>query len=202
MVEGFKIGKVLSDGWEHLKKNLGIAIGFTILAGVLLLIGPVLQFRGYALVGAIVAVVLAYICAIAWVEAGVLLGKGAKLTLTQIFSRSDRWFHFFVGTILFIFIVAVGLILFIIPGVIWFLRLQLFSYFVIDKNMNAFEALSASWKCTKGSLLNLFLVHIVLHIVNVIGALLVSVGLLVTIPYTASVIGGIYQKLQSKASSR
>jgi hypothetical protein len=45
-----------------------------------------------------------------------------------------------------------GLILLIVPGIIFGMRLMLAPYYLIDKNLDVIEAYKASWRATKGSL--------------------------------------------------
>jgi len=60
------------------------------------------------------------------------------------------FFKFWVLTLLILFSVIGGFILFIIPGLLIVPRLALSPYFLIDKQMGILEAYQASWNATKG----------------------------------------------------
>ena len=91
--------------------------------------------------------------------------------------------------------VIVGLILFIVPGIIIGIKLQFASYLVVDKNMGVVDALNKSSEMTKGIKMNLFLFGILLFLINVLGFLALIVGLLVTIPLSMVATAYVYRKL-------
>lgn len=69
-------------------------------------------------------------------------------------------------------LVAGGLILLLIPGIMIFLRSLFMPYFIVDKNMGPIEAIKASWALTKGKygqLFGLFAILFVCGLIPVIG---------------------------------
>ena len=103
------------------------------------------------------------------------------------------------GYILYFLAVLVGLILFIIPGIILSVRLCFFDLLIIDKGMGPVEALKKSYAMTKGYGWKIFLlVSVVAPILFVLGVLALLVGILVTIPivYLAKVF--FYGKLSNQ----
>ena len=79
-------------------------------------------------------------------------------------------------------IVLVGYLLLIIPGIILSLALCFTSLLVIDKDMDALEAMKESVRITKGNRLKLLGLFLFFLVLNVIGVLMLFVGLLVTLP--------------------
>jgi len=100
------------------------------------------------------------------------------------------------------FIVFVGFLLLIIPGIFFALRLQYTCYLVIDKNLGPIEAIKTSWKITRGNAWNLFFFGILLGLINILGALCLLVGLFITVPLSMLATAFVYRKLllQSKAA--
>jgi len=96
-------------------------------------------------------------------------------------------------------IVLIGLILFIIPGVIFALRIQFSKYLVIDKRLGPVEAIQKSWGMTKGISFNLFLFAILLMLINLLGLLAFIVGLFISVPLTMVANAFVYRKLLSYA---
>lgn len=92
-------------------------------------------------------------------------------------------------------IVFFGLILFIIPAIIFGLKLQFAPYLVVDKRMGVVDAIYTSWKMTKGQVWNLFLFAFLLALLNILGAIIFGIGLLLTIPTSAIAIAHVYLKL-------
>ena len=71
--------------------------------------------------------------------------------------------------ILYGLIVLAGMILLVIPGIIWAVKLQYFSYFIIDKKLAPIEALKESSRITTGIKWDVFAFCSVLIVINLIG---------------------------------
>jgi uncharacterized membrane protein len=99
-------------------------------------------------------------------------------------------------------ITLIGFILLIIPGIIFSIRLQYVTYLIIDKNLPPVDAVKKSWEMTKGNAWNLFFLGILLFLINVLGAIILLVGLFVTVPLTMLATTFVYRKLllQSKSA--
>ena len=77
--------------------------------------------------------------------------RGKKVAINEALSTG---LHFawksFLLNILVGFTIAGGVILLVVPGIIFAVRLSLAQYFLVDKNMGVMEAYKASWNATKG----------------------------------------------------
>ena len=83
----------------------------------------------------------------------------------------------------------------IIPGIIWGIKFQFFSYFIVDKGLGPIEALKRSSTITKGAKWDLFLFGLLVWLINLLGALCLLVGLFATIPTTGVAMAFVYHKL-------
>ncbi|TSC86930.1 MAG: hypothetical protein G01um10148_35 [Parcubacteria group bacterium Gr01-1014_8] len=97
-------------------------------------------------------------------------------------------------------IVIVGLILLIVPGIIALLILMFSNYLVIDKGLGPIEAMKESARITKGHRLQLLLFILAIAGLNIVGALALFVGLLVTIPITILAMAHVYRTLEHRSS--
>lgn len=79
------------------------------------------------------------------------------------------------------------------------LGLLFYQYLVVDKELGPVQSLKTSWNITKGNRLQLITLLVVLLLLNFIGALLVGIGLLVTIPFTILAFARVYQMLISES---
>jgi uncharacterized membrane protein len=102
-----------------------------------------------------------------------------------------------VSSILYGLIVGVGFILLVVPGIYLALRLQFYSFYVVDKNAGITDSLKMSWEATKGNTLNIFLFVLILIALNILGAIALLVGLLVTIPVSFIAVALLYRKLSA-----
>lgn len=107
-------------------------------------------------------------------------------------------FNFILASILRNFIIIFGFILFIIPGIIFSIKLQYSEYLIVDKKLDAVSSIKTSWEMTKGVKWNLFLFGILLGLINVLGILALLVGLLITVPLTFIANAYVYRKLYSQ----
>ena len=121
-----------------------------------------------------------------------------KTRYSDLFSESHMVVNYFLASFLYGLIVVAGLILLIAPGIIWGIKFQYFSYFIVDKEMGPIDALKASSKITKGSIWNIFLLRILLGLINIGGALLFGVGLLATVPTAMMAEVHVFRKLSAK----
>lgn len=100
-----------------------------------------------------------------------------------------------VGSIIYGVIVSLGLILLIIPGIVWAIKFQFFDYLIIDKGLGPIDALEKSSEITRGVKLDLLTFGILIWIINLLGLLCLVVGLFVTIPITVVAKAFVYRKL-------
>jgi len=121
-----------------------------------------------------------------------------KGRLSDLFSQYRLFFKYFLAYILYGLIVLGGIILFIIPGIIWAIKFQFFPYLIIDKKLGPIEALKQSAAITQGVKWQLWVFSLATGVVNIIGALLLIVGLFVTIPVTMLATAFVYRKLLAR----
>ncbi len=113
---------------------------------------------------------------------------------------SDLWhprpFWKFVGTsILAGGATIIGLLLFIIPGIIIGIIVGFSLYIVIDKELAPIDAIRESAKITKGNRWNLFLLGLAIFGINIVGFCLLLVGLFITLPISAIAVVHAYRVL-------
>jgi len=104
----------------------------------------------------------------------------------------------------FVFNSADGLaILLGVAGVLWAVfagvHLLFVKYLVMDRNIGPIVSARESFRITKGSWWRLFFLGVILGLLNFVGALLLFVGLFVTIPITIMAMAHVYRTLEHKA---
>ncbi len=136
----------------------------------------------------------------AWLAGGMMtlflkVGRGEEYSLGDVFS-GGRWF---VPMLITLFLVQlgtwVGLMLCIVPGIILGLGLSMAVPLVVDRDLDAIDALKESWRLTTGHKADLFLFGVLSFFVALAGVLAFCVGIL---PATAVILAGqawIYLKL-------
>ena len=103
------------------------------------------------------------------------------------------------GYLLYYLTVLVGMILFIIPGLILAVRLYFFGFLIIDKGMRPVEALKESYTMTKGYGWKIFfLIFVAAPIILFFGVILFLVGILVAAPIISLAQVFFYGKLLNR----
>lgn len=194
----FSIEEVLQIGWRITKER------FWFLAGAVLIIFvaggiPAMVQRGTGTDNSVVVGIGRFIINL-FVEMGMIrialnLLDGKPVTLRNFWSEREKFLPFLGASILFTVMFGVGLILLIIPGIFVAATYGLYSYMIIDKNVGVVEALKMSAAATKGNKWKLLGFWLVAGLLNIIGALLLGIGLFWTLPVTAIGFAVIYRKL-------
>jgi len=199
----FSKNEAINFGWDTVRNNLGYFIG----------LGLVIMATGVAplaikFVGKISPILSYFMDGVFFVLYLVIQVEIIKIALRFCENNNDRTFDFFsyvraccnyfLGSILFGLITIVGIMLLIVPGVIWGVRFQFFSYLIVDKKMGAIDALKKSYAITKGATWELSLFGALLVVINFLGFLCLGIGLFVTIPMTMIATAYVYRKLESQ----
>jgi uncharacterized membrane protein len=200
----FSIGAALRFGWETFKKRPAFFVGVTLVIAVVSwiagMIASLFGEDGGGIIGAIINLAITTI-----VDLGVvaLLLKAYDNPAAPQFAdlwHPQQYLPYLGATILMGIIVVVGLILLIVPGILAAVMLMFTKFIVVDRNLGPIEALKESARITKGNRLTLFLFMVVIAVINIVGALLLFVPLLVTIPISGLAMVYAYRTVGHKAS--
>lgn len=201
----FSKSEAIHFGWNTMKSNLRFFIGLLIVIGLVYFVlniiaglvkkdAPVLS-----IIISIIGWVLYMIISMGLIKISLKFCDNEKGKFTDLFSSFPLFLKFLFGSILYELIILGGAILLIIPGIIWAIQFQFFSYFIIDKGFGPIEALKKSSLITKGAKWDLFLFGLLLGLINILGAICFLIGLFATIPTTIIAKAFVYRKLLSQA---
>jgi len=197
----FSMQEAIKFGWDTMKGNAGFLVVLLIIAflienlpGIIarsvrddLPVVSLILFLAGWLLGFVVQMGLIKVC--------LKFCDGIKGQLDDLLSSFNLLTKFVAGSVLYFLIILGGLILLIIPGIIWGLKFSLFSYFIVDKGLGPVQALTASAGATAGAKWDLFLFGSLLLLINLAGALCFLIGLFATIPTSMIAYAYVYRKL-------
>ena len=198
-MKDFSIKEALSFGWDAFTSRVGFFIVLLLLFGVLTAIPQLLikhtEFVGLRITLVIINQLFQYFLTVGLVKIGITVVDGSDVKIGDLFSGGPVFVTYVLGAILFSLIVLAGFVLLVVPGIALSVMLQYYSYFIIDKNMGPVEAIKASAALTKGVRWKLFGFLLALGLINIVGALLLVVGLFATVPVSLVAVAFVYRKL-------
>ncbi|HWP61053.1 MAG TPA: hypothetical protein VN495_00410 [Candidatus Paceibacterota bacterium] len=200
-------GSCIRFGWETFKKRPWFLIGvYVLFLAVVGLIGGVLSELGK------VGPAVAFAATIARLAIDMLAGMGiiaislkahddvATITLSDLWHPEPFWY--FVGaSILAGLAVVGGIILLIVPGIIFALMFGFAKYLVIERGLRPMEALRESRRMTNGHKWMLFRLALLSFLVVLLGVVCLIVGVLVAVPVVTLASVHAFRTLQSAAGN-
>ena len=202
--EKFSRGEAIRFGWETVKSNIGFFIVLFLLAFVIIIIPEIIggmikeRLPIISFIFGIASWILQLIIGMGLTRITINFSDGKRGDFGDLFSCFHLLPRYLLGSILYGLIVMAGMILLIIPGIIWAIKFQFFSYLIVDKGMRPIESLKRSSDITVGVKWDLLLFGSLLLGLNFLGFLALLVGLLVTIPTSMVALAYVYRKLQSE----
>lgn len=193
----FSTSEALRFGWERTLANLKPLLALGVLGGVLSLVNQGLSGQRGGFLGALLVQVAQL--AVGFVSLRVLLGihdgRPFDLRGPGLFAGFGSYL---LTVILVSLLVSVGLVLLIVPGVLWALHFGLAPVLVADEGRPPLVALRESKALTEGVRVELLGFVALAFGVNLLGALALGVGLLLTVPTTGLAAIFVLRKLQGR----
>lgn len=123
---------------------------------------------------------------------------GIEAHYADLVEPIPQFWKYVLATVVSTFLVVLGLLFFIVPGIVLQIAFSMALYSILDKNYGPIEALTYSYRITRGHRLNLFLFMIILALLNMCGLFAFGFGLLVTIPISLLSLVWVYRWLQNE----
>lgn len=196
------IQEAIKYGWNKALNNLGFFIGVVAIIWIFSIIPNLfMEYLGedFPITSIILGLLIAIFSVI--IDMGLIkisldFVKKEKSKIKELFLQYSKFWKYLGGMIVYGIIILGGLILLVIPGIIWAIKYQFFGYFIIEKNLGIRESLKRSSKITKNKKWNLFKFNILLILINFLGMITLGIGLIFTIPTTQIAMAYMYKELQ------
>lgn len=202
--EAFSVGEAVGYGWRTMKSRLGLFVGAAVITFVVTLalsgVGEVV--RRYGALSALIAIASQVAHAwlwMSWTRLSLDVHDDRRAALEDFVPDLGRFLEYLATAILYSLVVAVGLILLVVPGIYWGVRLSMAGFLVIDRGLDPIAALHASSDVTRGARGRLFLLFLACIGLNLLGALALGIGLLFTVPATIMALAFTYRRLVARA---
>ncbi len=187
-------------GWNAFKKDAGVYVGATAVALVAsFVVNKISGELGNGLFGALVSIagaVLTWWLFLGLTRMTLNSYAGLPVKFDMVFKESwDVLWRYALAAIVMVIVVGIGFILLVVPGIIAQVMLSLTIFLVLEKGMKPIAALKESRRMTKGKRWDLFLFFLVLVLINIVGAIPMGLGLLVTLPISLLAFAHVYKAI-------
>ena len=204
----FSTGSAIRFGWETFKKRPWFFVGSTV---VILLASGLIDAFTSAIDGAVggSADQPSLVGGVLNLGLGTLLGMGATafylaaqdnpetVDLSALWHPQPFW-RYLGASILFALAIVIGFVLLIVPGIIFALMFMFTTFVVIDRGLGPIEAMKESNRITHGHKWTLLGFTLMLVLINLLGAIALLVGLLVSIPVSSLAVAHAYRVLAGR----
>lgn len=198
----FPISESVRYGWDTFKANVGFFIGLLIIIFLVHFFFSVFaslferRLPLFALLFNLGSILASIVINIVTIKIALkFCDRSTRPTMEDIYFSASLFYKFVLGYFLYTLIVVAGLLLLIIPGIIWSIKYLYIVYLIVDKEMGPMEAMRQSAHITNGVKWELFAFMLLLMIINMAGVFFFLLGLFVTIPVTIVAMAYMYRKL-------
>jgi uncharacterized membrane protein len=122
-----------------------------------------------------------------------------KIEIKDMFAVFERnYWNAVVAGLVTTIIIIIGLIMLIVPGIIFACRLAFVPYLVLDEKMEAMEALKTSWAMTKGYGWTVFFMGLLAFLIVIAGLIMLIFGVLISIMWLSAAFAILYHSVYLK----
>ena len=180
----------IGKGWEMFTANPGMFIVIVIIAMGINMAAS-FTYVGGLIIGGPLSVGLAY-CALRQLDEG-------TFEIGDMFQGFKQFLPAMLAGLLVTLFSFVGALLCIIPGIIVGVLYALTYFYLADRKMDFWPAMEASREVVWENFGGFLLLGLLLALLNIAGAMLCGVGLLVTIPMTLGAMASAYRAVTGAA---
>lgn len=119
--------------------------------------------------------------------------RDSEVEIRDIIKGFERYWNVVLANLLATMLTGIALVALIIPGIVVACRLAFVSYLVMDKNMDAIEAVETSWKLTRGFGWRIFGLGFLSIFIIIFGLILVIVGVFPAAMWVSAAFATMYQ---------
>jgi len=199
--------ELVRSSWGSLLASPGLLLGTTALYVAFILRYPGFNFGamnyhslGYiALVGflsIVVTGILSIILLAGLIKIFLMHHDGHKPSGAELFRHRSLFWKFIFTEVMVALIIMIGLVFFIIPGIILAIKLNFAGYISVDKELGPSEAIKESWRITRGKKWLVAKMIITIAVINIIAAFANIGGLLVSLSLTLMMQVHAYRALE------
>ncbi|MGD1943974.1 MAG: hypothetical protein ACFB0G_21980 [Leptolyngbyaceae cyanobacterium] len=199
----FNMSQYFGRGWELFKANALPFVGFTLLTIVIaIVLSAILPYplgsgdpEAGQVGGNVVVNILSPLLSAGFYIVALQIARNRPTTFGDFFQGFSRVVPILLLSIVSTVFIVIGFFLLVLPGIYLAVSYVLSVPLLLDKSLDFWPAMETSRKLVGKKWFAFFGFVLVLGLVNIVGALLVGLGLLVTIPWTVCTVTAAYEDI-------
>ncbi|MBF0585721.1 hypothetical protein INT08_00355 [Prosthecochloris sp. N3] len=173
-------GEYLRQGWELFRAHAAESVVYTLLVFLVTAVVSMFDVFGSLLLSVVTAPLYAGFVVVA------LKGSSdERFVFSDLFQGFNYFLPLVVSALMMWLFVALGFVLLVLPGVYLVVSYLFVVPLIVDYHMEFWQAMETSRKIITANWFSMFVLLLLLSVINIFGALVFGIGLLVTVPLTA-----------------
>jgi len=193
------VGSSYSNGWQKMKKYFLELLLIIIIA--LVVSAPTAISQNPGAIGSIfifaysllIIEPVGYGVSFAYLKAA----RGNQPQAKDILEVFQNYLNAVLASILAAVIIGIGLVLLVVPGIIFACKLAFTPFLVVDRRMEAIEAIKESWRMTGGHAGKVFLIGLLAIPIAIAGLICLGVGIFPAIMWIYLAFATLYHSVSS-----
>src|SRR3989344_660524 len=189
------IGDAIEAGWNGVRSNLNFFVGAFLFWAAVSLIEVFAKGAATKLLVGIFQLGLS----LGYLKVALDVADKKKPEFKELFSCFALLPKYIAAAIVYALTVMAGLVLLIIPGIIWMIDFGLHPFAIVSERLGPIAALRKSSALTEGVILKLFVFILAIIGINLLGSIPAGLGLILTVPLSAIAAAHVYRQLEKSA---
>ncbi len=127
--------------------------------------------------------------------------RGDQLRVKDMFGVFQNYLNAILANILVAVIIGIGMALLVVPGIVFACKLAFTPYLIVDRRMEAIEAVKESWRMTRGYAGRVFLIGLLGIPIFIAGAICMGVGIIAATMWIGLAFASLYHVVSMSAEA-
>ena len=200
-------GSAYGFGWDTMKKYfLDLFLVSAIVGAILIPLGMISSLDGKETAGGVLLQIFSFaywillLSPILFGAAFLFLNavRGRAIEVKDMFLVFEDYLNVVLAGLLKATIIGIGVVLLLVPGIIFACRLAFVRYLVMDRKVEPVAAVKESWRLTQGHAWDIFLMGLLAVPIAIAGLICFGVGIIPAVMWIRSAFASMYYAVTGK----
>lgn len=184
----FEIRDVIRQSWVMFLEHWGVLWGALASAIAINVVFDLLTSSAeHGTVGTLLLISLVSIAVTSLVQLGMVrislhIVRNEYADIAMLVTEYRYLLRYIGASVLYALMVGIGMLLLVIPGIVWAIKYSLYAYTILDKDLSVMDAFAHSAHITDGTKWHLFWFGVVFILLVVVSIVPFGLGLIATLP--------------------